>query len=81
MLQDYSFFKEIKNRKNVVLLGDNVEDIEMVKGFDYDNIIKIGFLNKDVEKNIGNYKKAFDIVILNDSNMNYVNSLMKEIVK
>jgi len=63
------------------LLGDNLEDIGMVDGFEYDNLLKIGFLNENIEENLENYKKAFDIVILNDGSMEFVNNLLKEIIK
>lgn len=82
MVRDFpNVFDAIKNRRNVLLLGDNVEDVGMVKGFDYDNLIKIGFLNENVEENLENYKNNFDVVILNDSSMDYVNELLKEIIK
>lgn len=80
VLKDFPFFNLIKNRKNVLLLGDSLEDIEMVKGFNYKYLIKIGFLNKDVERNLEYYKRRYDVVILNDSNMNYVNNLLREII-
>ena len=46
----------------------------------YDNLLKIGFLNENVEENLEYYKKAYDIIILNDSSMDYVNDLLKEII-
>ena len=47
VLKDYSFFSKIKDRKNVLLLGDSLGDVEMIHGFDYDNLLKIGFLNEN----------------------------------
>jgi 5'-nucleotidase len=79
-LQDFPFFEKIKNRKNVLLLGDSMGDIEMVDGFDYDNLIKIGFLNDNIEKSLEIYKKNYDILILNNSSMDYVNDLFREII-
>lgn len=76
-----SIYKVIKDRKNVLLLGDTLEDTEMITGFDYDNILKIGFLNKNVKENLKYYKKVYDVVVLNDSGMLYVNKLLKEIVR
>ena len=71
-------YKEIKNRKNVLLLGDSLGDLGMVAGFEYDNLIKVGFLNDKVEENLEKYKENFDVVITNDSDMNYVGDIMKE---
>lgn len=76
MVRDFPCYEKIKNRKNVLLLGDNLEDIGMIKGFNYDNLIKIGFLNENVKENLEQYKRNYDLVILNDSSMNYVNKLL-----
>ncbi len=76
ILKHFSFYPKIKNRKNVLLLGDNLEDILMIKGFDYSHLIKIGFLNENIKENLGEYKKSFDILILNDFSMDYVKSLI-----
>ena len=70
----------IKDRRNVILLGDSPDDIKMANGLNSDNIIKIGFLNENPEKNLEAYKRDFDVVILNDSGMSYVNSLMEDIL-
>lgn len=80
-VRDFPAFEIIKHRKNVLLLGDNLDDIGMIKGFDYDNLINIGFLNENVEENLEHYKKNYDVVILNDSSMDYVNKILKEILK
>jgi 5'-nucleotidase len=81
LIQNHPSFGFIKNRKNVILLWDSIGDIGMVKGFDYDNLIKIGFLNDKIEENLELYKENFDIVLLNDSSMDYVNELLKELFK
>jgi len=73
-------FEQIKNKKNVILLGDNLEDIGMIEGFDYENLIKIGFLNENMEENLSEFKKKFDAIILNDGDMDFVNGLMLEII-
>ena len=55
-------------RKNVILMGDIVEDSEMVNDADHDNVIRIGYLN-DMKRNgdlLENYKSEFDIVVTND---------------
>lgn len=80
-VQNFPVFEVIKNRKNVLLLEDSLDDIGMTKGFDYDNLIKIGFLNENIEENLEYYKQDYDVVILNDFSMDYVNVLLREIIK
>jgi len=80
LVRDFPVFETIKERKNVLLLGDSLDDVGMVVGFDTENLIKIAFLNEEVEDNLEPYKKAFDAVILNDGSMEYVNSLLKSIM-
>ncbi len=76
---DYSI-EVIKDKTNVLLLGDSLSDIEMIQGFDYENIIKIGFLNEDIDNNLERYKEAYDIVITKDSSAEYINTLLSEII-
>ena len=73
------FFDKINIRKNVLLLSDGIDDVGMVEGFDYDNLIKVGFLNENVEGDLERYKKHFDIVITGDGDMNFVNEFLEGI--
>ncbi len=79
-IQNFPVFDVIKNRKNVLLLGDSIADTGMVKGLDYKTLIKIGFLNEKVKENLNEFKKNFDVIILNDGSMSYVNKLVGEIL-
>ena len=74
-------YENIKNKKNVILLWDSLSDVDMISGFEYNNLLKIWFLNKDVDKNIEKYKEKFDIVITDDWNMEFINWLLEKIVK
>jgi hypothetical protein len=79
VIKDFpGIFKEIKDRKNVILIGRQLDDIDMAAGFDYDNLVKIGFLNEGIKENLESYKKAFDVLILDDGPMHYINKLLKE---
>lgn len=80
VVRDFPAFAAVKNRKNVLLLGDSLEDIGMITGFDYYNLIKIGFLNEKVQENLAQFQKNYDVVITNDAPMDYVNNLLKEIL-
>jgi len=85
--------KKIEKRKNVLLLWDSLWDLHMIDWFNYNNLIKIWFLNeiphpnpllweergqKDLEL-LEVYKENYDIVITWDWNFDIVNKIMKEI--
>jgi 5'-nucleotidase len=80
VIQKFPAFEIVKNRKNVLLLGDGLGDLGMIEGFEYDNLIKIGFLNENQEGNLEEFKKNFDVVILDDGSMDFVLDLCKEII-
>ena len=69
MLADYPVYDLIKERRNVLLIGDSVDDVGMVEGFSYDNLLKIGYLNEPDEIQIEQYKNVFDLVVLNDGDL------------
>ncbi len=79
VLRELPFYHEIAARKNVLLLGDNLHDIDMARGFPYKHLVKIGFLNEGVKENLEYYQQEYDVVILNDGSMEYVNELVREI--
>jgi HAD superfamily hydrolase (TIGR01544 family) len=82
MNKDKSLIEEcsrIKDRKNILLLGDNLEDVNMVNDLDYSNLIKVGFLNEKVEENISFYQENYDVLILNDSGIDFLNELLQEL--
>ncbi|XP_007010498.2 PREDICTED: 7-methylguanosine phosphate-specific 5'-nucleotidase A isoform X2 [Theobroma cacao] len=59
----------VKQRTNVLLLGDHIGDLGMSDGLNYENRISVGFLNDNIEKNLESYRNSFDIVYLNDTPM------------
>jgi len=78
---DLSISEGILNgRKNIVLLGDTIDDLEMAKNFTYNNIHTFCFLNKTTQKHLDIYKKAYDRVILDDGGMDDVLELVKKII-
>jgi len=74
-------YQELLKRKNIILLGDSLGDLGMSQGFPFNEIIRIGFLNENIEQNLDSYKKNFDIIILNDNSMEYINNILKQILK
>ena len=73
------YFGMIKERKNVILIGDSLGDVDMAKGLEHEVILKIGFLNKDIEENRDVYERNYDVVILNDGPMDFVVSMIESI--
>lgn len=76
-LKDLPIYSELQNRKNVLLLGDGLGDLGMIKGFNYNNLVSVGFLNEKIEENLESYKKNFDVVITNDGNFSFVNDFLR----
>ncbi|XP_021773462.1 7-methylguanosine phosphate-specific 5'-nucleotidase A-like [Chenopodium quinoa] len=71
----------MKQRTNVLLLGDHIGDLGMSDGLDYETRISVGFLNDKVNESLESYKKAFDVVFLNDAPMSGVVNLLSQLIK
>ncbi len=72
----YSSKKEF--RKNVIVMGDILEDLRMVDEKEHTNILGIGYLN-DLEKNqdlIPSYLNTFDILVAGDGTLHTLNFLL-----
>jgi cytosolic 5'-nucleotidase 3 len=78
-INDPMYEKNISKRKNILLLGDSIGDTKMADQMNFDEIIKIGFLNKDSQKDFDELKNNFDVIILNDGSLEFVNNLLKEL--
>ncbi len=69
-------FNEIKSRKNVILLWDSLWDPGMIEGFEYDNLLKIWFLNDNIDELLEEYKKHYDVVIVWDWDFGFINEII-----
>ena len=70
-------------RKNVVVMGDILEDVKMVRDSKHSTVLKVGFLN-DLESQghlLDEFSKTFDIVITGDGSLQHVNYLLKRMFK
>lgn len=56
--------QEIKKRKYKLLIGDTIEDKQMVDASEIDNTITVGFLNDMIEQNTEKYKSEFDVCLI-----------------
>ena len=78
-IRETKYFGMIKERKNVILIGDSLGDVDMAKGIEHEVILKIGFLNKDIEENRDVYERNYDALILNDGPMDFIVSMIESI--
>lgn len=64
-------------RDCVLLMGDTIEDAQMVNDTQADCVIRVGFLNESVEENRVTYLRTYDVVICNDASMAPVIELLR----
>jgi len=81
IIKNFPIYKEIKDRKNILLLGDGLWDSKMADGFDYETIIKIWFLNNDTPENREKFQEVYDLIVLGDWTMDEVNEVLKKILR
>ena len=77
-LKGLPIYKELQKRKNIILLGDSIDDLQMVENSKYDNLISIIFLEN--QELLESAKEKFDVIFLGDGDFSYVNELLKEIL-
>ncbi len=78
ILREFPFFEKLKERTNVILLGDQIDDLGMIEGFDYTNLLTIAFANKkELEEK---FAPKFDVVIGEDGDFNFINNILKQIL-
>jgi len=75
-----SWFESVSHRKNMILLGDSPGDVGMAVGLSNPGVIlKIGFLNSNIEANLPKYRELFDVLIINDGTFDFAKNLLVEI--
>ncbi len=78
ILREFPFFAELKERTNVILLGDQIDDLGMITGFDYQNLLTIAFANKKEREE--KFAPKFDVVIGEGGDFNFINNILKQIL-
>ena len=78
LLKDFpNIHDKVESRKNVILLWDSLWDHHMVDWFNYNNLLKIGFLNDKKEQLLDSYQDRYDLVLTWDDEW----ILLKDILK
>ncbi|KAI8844758.1 pyrimidine 5'-nucleotidase [Chytridium lagenaria] len=63
-------------RDRVILMGDSLGDLQMAEGVHSKTLLTIGFLNHDTDIHIEKYLAAYDVVIVDDAPMSFINSIL-----
>jgi len=79
-IQNSKYFNTVKEKPNVILMGDSLGDLGMSKGIQHDTILTVGFLNQHVTDLLPTYAKSFDVVITDDGPLDFVNDLLNDIL-
>ncbi|KAK8771414.1 hypothetical protein V5799_025344 [Amblyomma americanum] len=75
------YHQAVKEKTNIVLLGDSLGDIDMLAGGHLqDVVLRIGFLNTKIEERLPQFLNSFDIVLLDDQTMDVVNGILRKII-
>lgn len=78
ILSDFpEIHEKIENRKNVILLWDSLWDPLMIEWFEYDNLLKIWFLNEKEEELEESYRKSYDLILTWDSDFSVWEKVLK----
>ena len=75
-------------RKNVIVMGDIVEDSQMVRDANHETVLRVGFLNRQVQEEIDEgaleiekFRQAFDIIVGGDGSLCPVLGALEAIFK
>ncbi len=79
IIKQYDFYPVIKERQNVIVIGDSLGDATMHKGLKHKQVLKIAFLNENEKENLPAYRRAFDVLILGDASFYHINQILKKL--
>lgn len=69
-------WNKIKDRKNIILLGDNEADSKMANNTDYEAIIKICLLGEQTKNLLEEYKKLYDLIYISNNDFTEINKIL-----
>lgn len=69
------------HRCHFVILGDHLHDAEVGDGIEHAQLhLKVGLLSDRVEERLEDFKATYDVVIIADGPLDFVNDLLDEII-
>ena len=67
---------ELEQKENALIFGDLIEDIKMANKEKLSNTITFGFLDANVEQNLQEYNKNFDVVITENDDFDSIKQVL-----
>lgn len=81
LVQDFpDAFAAVKDRPNVILLGDSIEDLHMASGFAAKTILSFGFADTQDANILHTYEQHFDSVLDHRASCEQITSAISRIV-
>ena len=77
----YDMQRDAQYRKNVMVMGDILDDVKMCKESQHEVVLKVGYLN-DVHRNghlLDEFARTFDIVITGDGTLQPINYMLNKV--
>lgn len=71
-----SYYERIKNKDNVVVIGDQLSDLDMVKKLPKKETISFGFLESNVEETRSLFEDSFDVILTNNEGFDGISKIL-----
>ncbi|EDO37410.1 predicted protein [Nematostella vectensis] len=79
--RSHPYFEKHKDRTNVVVMGDLIQDTDVVGSLKApENVLTIGLLNEKVDERLSAYKEAFDVVVVDDHSIEVVDEVLMQLL-
>lgn len=81
-LEGTPFYDLVRDRDNIIVMGDSLGDAGMASGVPQTNaVLKIGYVyDQNEASSIPAYKETFDIVLNDDQTMEVVHAILKRVL-
>eukprot|EP00301_Raphidiophrys_heterophryoidea_P004744 c12039_g1_i1.p1 GENE.c12039_g1_i1~~c12039_g1_i1.p1 ORF type:complete len:317 (+),score=62.66 c12039_g1_i1:371-1321(+) len=73
------YAESVRQRRNVMLLGDGVGDVTMANGVSHNVVLKVGFLNANENELLPKFTSVYDVIVFDDGSMDLVNHILQTI--
>lgn len=81
LIQDFpDAFAAVKDRPNIILLGDSIEDLHMASGFNAKTVLSFGFADTHDANILQAYEQHFDCVLDHRASCEQIVSALSQIV-